>query len=263
MTAFTTLAMLLSSCSIKENRLLCPCWVEFDFEEGVEAMDNFSLLVYNYDEPDMEQRTEIPFLKAYKKTHNTSVRRGQKEFVVLQGQNNCTIGGHKLVTPIGYQYDSIYCWHEYMDCTYEEVVMPVKKTKHFATINITMVNNEDDQYPYLTRIRGNVNGIDLYSYSPLEGEFNCMLKAADLFEQHNVFSVRVPRQKEHNLKLDIIDPITKEVLLIMPLGQMIQETQYNWSKDVLEDISITVNYARTELGLQISDWEIVNIEAII
>lgn len=254
--AFT---LLLAGCSVKENRLPCPCYIDFEPEEGLtETSKEFSFLVYDLSENIHEQRNEITWKSVIDNTHFTSVRKSVKMLTALQGQKDMVIEGRKLMIPLGSQCDSIRAWSEQVDCTFEKAVMPVQMTKHWATVMMKLENGEEKEYPYDIRIRSNVAGIDMETLSPIEGDYSFEPLPQGI--QNNVFIFRLPRQIDNSLYVEMNDKDTGITKAFIPMGTLVEKSGFDWNKKVLDDINIGLDYAVTGLHIIINDWETVYIE---
>ena len=65
----------------------------------------------------------------------------------------------------------------------------------------------------------------------------------------------LPRQKDASLILEVED--AKGNSKIFALGQYIVASGYDWTLPDLDDVSVTLDYAMTEIRLVIGGWESV------
>ena len=63
----------------------------------------------------------------------------------------------------------------------------------------------------------------------------------------------VPRQMDDSMMLEIRDD--PDVLRSFAVGEFIAESGYDWSRPDLEDIEMEIDYSRTGVTFNVSDWK--------
>lgn len=257
-----TVPLILSSCTVKEDRMPCPCYVDFDPQPGLQFKHHEPFIFVSVDQNNRkpELQTSLKWYEALEKTHNTSVSKGYKSFSVIEGLNMSKIDGTKIIIPYGEQSDSLRCYTEIMNCFRETVVMPVDSTKHFATVTLRINDIEDpEDYPYVLRIRGDVNGFDYHAMEPNWGKFYYEPKMNTRCE----FKFRIPRQFENDgyLYIDLCDKenydIRHDILATIKLNNLMDMMGYDWTRPCLQDIDIALTYAVAYIAITINDWETI------
>ena len=239
--------ILAASCSIKEDRSPCPCWLSIDFSRcnrssvtvsawGEEEIFSERVAVQDYQESEIYEKT-VP--KGYV---NTSVITGEREM---------KRSGARLIIPIGHDADSIYAHASSVECFGEFAQDTAVLHKQFARVFMSVEIPQGHEYPYSFQACSDVCGMDMRDLSPVEGEFSIDI----MLDEDNICMFCLPRQRENggNLKLLIYED--EEVIETIPLAEWINQMGYNWLKKDLEDIYIGVDYAKAEVSISIKGWD--------
>ena len=221
--------LFLSSCSIKEDRDGCPCWmmVEMPGQAGhdgekvgqdgrspVGAGDDGCVVLRlrgNSDEDAVDYEYQV--------TEAVRVDVGALEYEVPRGSvgvsavafGNETPGragydgksagydGDEIRVPVGEQMDSLYGFFKMYHTRCESVLCDVELHKEFCTVSFTL---GEDGYtsPYHIEVWGNVAGVYAWDLMPLDGDFRF---APSL--ENGVYQVRVPRQVDNSLELVMVE----------------------------------------------------------
>ena len=221
--------LFLSSCSIKEDRDGCPCWmtVEMPGQAGhdgekvgqdgrfsVGAGDDGTVVLRlrgNSDEDTVDY--------AYKVTEAVRADTGTLEYEVPRGSvgvsavafgneipgraghdgKSAGYDGDEIRVPIGEQMDSLYGFFKMYHTRCESVLCDVELHKEFCTVSFTL---GEDGYssPYRIEVWGNVAGVSAWDLMPLLGDF----RYAPM-QKNGVYQVRVPRQVDNSLELVMLE----------------------------------------------------------
>ncbi len=230
--------LFLSSCSIKEDRDGCPCWMTVDLSDVAESRwkspevqsniehqdvikspesrsnvaENVLLrLRGNSDEDEMDysyQVTEV--VKTDVGTLEYEVPRGavgvsavafSNEIPGRAGYDGKSAGydGDEIRVPVGEQMDSLYGFFKMYHTRCESVLCDVELHKEFCTVSFTL---GEDGYssPYRIEVWGNVAGVSAWDLMPVQGEF----RYAPILK-NGVYQVRVPRQVDNSLELVMLE----------------------------------------------------------
>ena len=228
--------LFLSSCSIKEDRDGCPCWmmVEMPGQAGhdgekvgqdgrfpVGAGDDGTVVLRlrgNSDEDAVDYEYQV--------TEAVRVDVGALEYEVPRGSvgvSAVAFGnempdrvGHdgksagydgksagydrdEIRVPVGEQMDSLYGFFKMYHTRCESVLCDVELHKEFCTVSFTL---GEDGYssPYRIEVWGNVAGVSAWDLMPVQGEF----RYAPILK-NGVYRVRVPRQVDNSLELVMLE----------------------------------------------------------
>lgn len=228
------------SCSIKEDRTGCPCWLQVDptqldrpaevFGWGIEMLFNEKVT------------SESPVMEY-------TVPRGMVAVTAIGPTRHKSIERKLEILP-GYQADSLYGHSSRINTQCEMAYDILSLKKQFATIALKMdIPSGHEVYPYCLHIKSNTGGWMLDSLEGMEGEFDFTPQLEDT----NTFTFRVPRQRDRSMTVDVIDgDYTIETI---KLGEMIERAGFDWHKDSLEDITLQINLSDYKVEINITGWE--------
>ena len=221
--------LFLSSCSIKEDRDGCPCWMMVEMPDrvghdgekvgqagrfSVGAGDGESVVLRlrgNSDEDAVDYE--------YRVTEAVRVDVGALEYEVPRGSvgvsavafGNETPGragydgksaeydGDEIRVPVGEQMDSLYGFFKMYHTRCESVLCDVELHKEFCTVSFTL-GKDGYSSPYDIEVWGNVAGVSAWDLMPVLGEF----RYAPM-QKNGVYQVRVPRQVDNSLELVMLE----------------------------------------------------------
>lgn len=262
-TIYMCLAALLAaasatSCSIKEDRWPCPCWLVFDYGEGqpVPGGEGFTASIFREESAQQEKSATVSWESLRDASYDVSVSKGYKIVNIMEGALRQTVTGSDLLISEGSEADSLYGCVSRVACLGEEAVVPVRMDKQFATVFLRM-ENDSDTYPFDLSVRGEVDGVSLLTLEPHEGPFRIDCRAVIA---GNEFRFRLPRQKDGSLLLELREkgaPNGSSPVETIPLGEYIIESGFDWTEPSLKDIYIGVDYARAGIRITVNDWETV------
>ena len=280
--------LFLSSCSIKEDRDGCPCWmtVEMPGQAGhdgdkvgqdgrspVGAGDDGCVVLRlrgNSDEDAVDYEYQV--------TEAVRVDVGALEYEVPRGSVGVSViempdrvghdgivgyDGDEIRVPVGEQMDSLYGFFKMYHTRCESVLCDVELHKEFCTVSFTL---GDDGYssPYHIEVWGNVAGVSAWDLMPVQGEF----RYAPM-QKNGVYQVRVPRQVDNSLELVMVeipdqvgydgeragDDGERVVVDRLPLGEYIARSGYDWTAEDLADVSVALDLEMQQVMITVSGWD--------
>ena len=285
--------LFLSSCSIKEDRDGCPCWMMVEMPDrvghdgekvgqagrfSVGAGDGESVVLRlrgNSDEDAVDYE--------YRVTEAVRVDVGALEYEVPRGSvgvsavafGNETPGragydgksaeydGDEIRVPVGEQMDSLYGFFKMYHTRCESVLCDVELHKEFCTVSFTL---GEDGYtsPYDIEVWGNVAGVSAWDLMPVQGEF----RYAPILK-NGVYQVRVPRQVDNSLELVMLeipgqagydgertgDDGERVVVDRLPLGEYIARSGYDWTAEDLADVNVALDLEMQQVMITVSGWD--------
>ena len=233
--------MLLMSCSIKEDRDGCPCWMTVEMPGQVGDDSAVILRLHgNYDEGAMDY--------AYKVSDSIKADVGILEYEVPRGSIGVSVvNSARLVVPVGEQMDSLYGFFKPYHTRCESVKCDVELHKEFCTVSFTLVDKHYES-PYDIEVRGNVSGVSPWDLVPVSGAF----KYAPVAEE-GVYQVRVPRQVDTSLEMVLLS--NQEIVSRFPLGEYIIRSGYDWAAKDLSDVSVALDLEKQQVMVTVSGWD--------
>jgi len=278
--------LFLSSCSIKEDRDGCPCWmmVEMPGQAGhdgekvgndgrspVGAGDDGCVVLRlrgNSDEDAVDYEYQV--------TEAVRVDVGALEYEVPRGSvgvsavafgneipgragydgERAGYDGDEIRVTVGEQMDSLYGFFKMYHTRCESVLCDVELHKEFCTVSFTL-GKDGYSSPYDIEVWGNVAGVSAWDLMPVQGEF----RYAPILK-NGVYQVRVPRQVDNSLELvmlEIPDQVgydgERGVVDRLPLGEYIARSGYDWAAENLADVSVALDLEMQQVMITVSGWD--------
>ena len=252
------------SCSVKEDRDVCPAYLLVRSDGHVGEAGFAKPLTYNIATASDQalERTGGPFAEFTGKTgHVFRVPRQERVDVTVAGgiRDMAFIGGLLRITP-GNQCDSIVCGGGSIWIPGDTGELTVPLHRNYCCMKMNIAGSVTLPYPYYFVILGGVDGFTLPDVTPHAGPFRhrCEVPPSRACE------VRVPRQLDNSLMIEARSSEDGELVAEMHVGEVVARMGYDWNKPDLDDISVEIDFARTELTVTVNDWtECVTIRIII
>lgn len=254
------------SCSVKEDRTICPCILTIHYS-GTETIDSEENISTRIDIAEIQgtKETIVDTLPVYESTHRIDVSRGSA--TILSAAPISAISQTAYVPedrwieireghPCPRIWTSCVKVNTDSDSAEAEAVLH----KNYCCLNIMLTGSGTSDF--ILKIRGNISGYDLNG-NPAKGKF-----VAPAEENINELSgqvyntVCVPRQVDNSLKLDIIS--NDDTAITFAIGNYIEASGYDWTSPDLKDINMEIDYSRTSITFHINKWqETVHFELVI
>lgn len=244
-------------CTVMEDRLPCPCYLDVDYREllaaGLFAGEPGRVDVAVF-APELSARRTHE-LEECPAVEEQEVSRDTVLVVALVG-NRLPEGypesGTKIRYEAGNQMDSLYVHTGPVDCTGEESVCVLKPLKQFSTLTLTDEEDGAILRTYNLVVHGTTCGFDAADMSALEGPYLYTVQEND---RHGNISVRIPRQLTSSLMLEFYDKDSYQHLFSAPLGLYLFDAGYDPTAPELDDYSFKINFEQALVYLRIADWE--------
>ena len=232
------------SCSIKENRTDCPCSLVLDFSE-IDTVHVKSLDILATYEGVMLFRESIE-AKDFKDEFIRDVPHGDIRLNVWCIGEERIDNEHGVVIPYGCECPLLYMKSFVADTRGELCRETVLVHKNFCRLTVLVEGVEEP--PYSITFKGNVDGYSLDGL-PSEGDFSCVAYPGESGD----LQAGLPRQVDASLLLEVDDDTS--VLKTFALGEYIVNSGYDWTAEELEDLTVTLDYQITHIGITISGWD--------
>lgn len=241
---FIVFLFIFSSCSVKENRDSCPCLLVLDSDDrNMPEAGALNLLVFSQDDYVL---TDTLAISDTGTRYVIRVPRTALHVGVWTGISGRDESGGIIISP-GKECPRIYTHDNDILAEGETMTEKVVLRKNHCVL--TILTKGGNGFPFRLNVTGNVNGYSrdgqptsgLFSYYPPKGESG------------NEFVVVLPRQVDSSLMLHVED--SNENIKSFSLGHYIAESGYDWSASDLEDVTVTIDYALTEITLSVAGWD--------
>lgn len=287
--------LFMSSCSIKEDRDWCPCWMTVDLSDVAESSWKSPEVQSNIEHQDVikspESRSNVAenvLLRLrgnsdedaveyeYQMTEAIRADAGTLEYEVPRGAvgvsavalgreipGQARYHGDEIRIPVGEQMDSLYGFFKMYHTRCESVLCDVDLHKEFCTVSFTL-GTDGYTSPYDIEVWGNVAGVSAWDLMPVKGEF----RYAPL-QKNGVYQVRVPRQVDNSLELVMLeipdqvgydgerteDDAERVVVDRLPLGEYVARSGYDWAAEDLADVSVALDLEKQQVMITVSGWD--------
>ena len=216
----------LVSCSVKEDRGDCPCYLTVDAERTVSVDGWFGARsLFNVNGGFVDRQ----------------VPRGIVDIVASHG---------RFSVPEGQQMDSLFARRIPVDTDGESAYARVTLCKNFATIELDFKDEDDGRTDYDLLATGTISGVDVRSLNPVEGSFSFVPEPNT---DGRGYAFRVPRQKDETLKL----LLSKDgnIVETIDLGYLVAKTGFDWKAESLGDIAILCDLPAHTFTITVKDWD--------
>lgn len=236
-------ALIIAGCSVKENRDGCPCRLMLDFSEvDTSVIRSANLLVTAQDGVVFADEATLPVSGGLVQTE---VPRTDLRINVYSGASENTVADEGIMIPLGEQASPLYMHSSEVDSRRESLYEKIMMRKEHCVL--TVLINDEERFPFTIKLTGNVCGYDVYGL-PVRGDFLCDVEG----NAKNGFSAIVPRQLDSSLQLKICDG--SKVTETFAVGEYLESSGYDWTKEDLEDVTVRLDYCLTYVVLTVSGW---------
>lgn len=246
-------AALAVSCTVKEDRVPCPCYLNVSFaeRETIPEGAEVGLLGWNAVElfrAGIDVAEHDPYwVKA--------VHKGKLILSAYRGVEKVSAKDHFVTIVPGQQADSLYAFHDVVDATGEMAYSEVTFRKQFCTVHLDILRRASEMRDFRFLVEGNTCGFDLLTFEAVPGTFR--------FEPvpeagARIVDFRIPRQVDDSMTLTLWyrNPNgTYEDIGVFPLGKYIERTGYNWKAEELQDVYIVIDLVLGTIHIGVYGWE--------
>lgn len=240
-----SLVWVLHSCTVKEDRTDCPCFLEVLIPEKDLISAPVILTGWTTEEVFLDRLSPGRMQDAY----TYRVPRTMLHFSAFEGVSECIEEKNMVTVPLGSQCDSLYAFIDLVDCTGETASTTVHFHKQFATVTLQIVNESFPSEDYSFAVSSGSSGLDMLSLQAVPGNFSYQPR----LDENKRMSFRLPRQGDDSLSLSVTHISGDSVLF--PLGRYISDSGYDWDATDLKDIYISLDIARNYVTIGVAGWE--------
>ncbi len=246
------------SCTVKEDRMACPCFLTEEFSGAETAMagrdpwisllDGHGRKVAQHSiHPDMMREGKRYVARVPKDIIGVTVLYGNRHYSPSEKNDAMVLGS-------GFEADSLYAHAATVDCIRETARDTVRLFKQWCTLELRLEGSEAWR-PYFFEIHGNWNAFSLRDLSAVQGPLCCIPRKTGA----TTFEVRLPRQGDASLTLQVYETdafgLPAEMKYEYPLGTLLESHGYDWNRKGLDNAIITIDYAKADVYVQIAPWD--------
>lgn len=233
-----------ASCSVKEDRAGCPCVLELDFAGPYVDDAGFAYLRVSSASGTVWKDTVD--VDRNRTGYSVTVPRTRLHVRVWTGADGY-VSDEGLRIPQGQDCPYVYMHDSDIITEGETFGETVFLRKNHCVMTVVTEGGGEIDADLL--VKGNVAGYDVVG-KPLYGDFECPLEENGLDEGCVVV---LPRQTDASLMLIVDDGTGNHKAFA--LGQYIVSSGYDWTAPDLEDVTVTLDYALTEIRMTINGWD--------
>lgn len=244
-------------CTVRENRLVCPCALGIDYRPLLVApafdreVGRVDVALYG---PDRCWSACHPLQQCPEVEEVLVDKAGLRLVALMYGRpwQDFLAEGTRVVCAPGQEMAALYAHSVLMDCTVEEVNCVLHPRKQFSTLTITDEADGELCRRYDMAVRGTTCGFDATDCSAIEGPYRCPVQNVDSAGRS---CVRIPRQLRGDLLLDFSEKGTETPLFSCPIGAYLFATGYDPTAEDLTDYTLKIDFREALLYLAVADWK--------
>lgn len=246
------LAVLMSGVGcIKEDRSECPCRLVLDFNEvDTLSVSSVDVLLESDEGFTMSQVVE----KKHFSDYMVPVPKIRMFLSVWAGADRYLEHDKSVMIPYGEECPRLFLHKSEVEAEGEMVTERIRLRKNHCVLTVQVEDGRD--YPFDLMVRGKVDGYG-GDMMPTVGDFACKAVPDTL----GTCVVVIPRQLDSSLILEVDDGTGH--VKNFSIGESIVADGYDWKAEDLDDVTVTLDYALTEVALEIVEWEDESIYDII
>ena len=228
--------LLVPSCSVKENRAVCPCGLTLELAGLPVRPVVLGVAGEGYSWTEVVHADTVLVLPVPKGEVTVSAVGG----ALVEGDGSVRI-------PEGEEAPPLYLFHADVSTDAEQVVLPVLLHKQFCTLELTFKGPLGYAPPFEAAVEGFYGGW-APDGSPAPGPFSRRL----LPGSDGRAVLRLPRQGDDSLLMHIV--FSDQVVRTFALGSYIAAAGYDWTAPDLEDLSLQVDISLTSVTISSDLW---------
>lgn len=235
----------LCSCSVKEDRTPCPCWLSLDLSGCKQISNSFTISAQGLS----PLFTESFSITDYPEFFEKEVKKGMVTASVLCGYDNLFEKDGQVLSPEGSDALPVWGYMNSIDCTGEFARDSVILGRQSARIYLKIESVNGKAYPYQLIAKSDVCGLQIKDLSPVKGKYAYTLTLDD----ESVCTFRLYRQTQDS-KATISVLEDGKLIDTLPLYEWINATGYDWDAKDLKDIYIGMDYSKSNVTITVQDW---------
>ena len=223
--------LLVPSCSVKENRAVCPCGLTLELTDLPVRPVVVDVTGDGYSLTEVVHADTVLVLPVPKGEMTVSAVGG----ALAEGDGSVRI-------PVGEEAPSLYLFHASVSTDVEQVVLPVVLHKQFCTLELSFKGPPGYGPPFEVAVEGFYGGWRPDG-SPAPGPFSRRL----LPGSDGRAVLRLPRQGDDSLLMHIV--FSDQMVRTFALGSYFAAAGYDWTALDLADLTLTVDISLTSVTI--------------
>lgn len=231
------------SCTVKEDRDGCPCWLDIDVSACAHHSDVVYLKGWHGDSQVIGDKV---YLSDFPEIYEKAVPRGMIDYTAYCGINTSLMSGDSVMIPEGNQSDRLYAYRSTVWADGEEAYDCIIPHKQFATVTVKMWDNDGEDTSIA--VSGETAGFNVVEMKPVAGKFYFHAEK----DESGLIIFRLPRQINKELLMSLEK--NGKTSNVIQLGDLITQTGYDWSATDLEDVYIDISTTDMDAPILVEIW---------
>lgn len=252
----TALLVALTSCSIKEDRLECPCRLSVNTSSLSRLFSPAQLGNRTLDVAGFDREERIVFDRFVAGSRPIEYdRKVKRERLAVAGvcsdrEPVYDASGRVLSVSEGNQSDSLYVGTVEVDASGETACVSVNLHKQFTTLSISSISDWEVPDDCMVEVSGLCAGFDILTLKPLSGNFRYRTSFGS-----GKASLRLPRHDNDDILLSIYSLSDgKPYLSDFPIGSEMTSAGYDFNSVDLADVDLSVNLITGSFHIIVREW---------
>ena len=245
------LLLVLSACSVKEDRTCCPCTLGLFFTgfcvvDGSTGETAPQACLWQVSGRDGVVEGET-VLRQMPRRVTLEVPRGEAQVTVWLVEDADSVTAEGMMIREGNACPPVYLFSAGVDCRGEEAGVEILFHKAFARLVCVLKNASVLGGGGWYEVCGGTCGYGLGG-EPLAGPFRCPLAVRRTAAGSTLAAAVLPRQRDDGLRLEVYSA-DRSVLRSFAVGEYLAAAGYDWTAPDLEDIRLEIDLASTAVRL--------------
>lgn len=244
---FVMLLVFSASCSVKEERIACPCNLYLAMPEPVPGS---GIVAWEMSAQSFRDSGVLSY-EMWPDGFLFSVPKSDLRVNMLLVGNSAEFDGDGMVIPEGKDCPYVYSYAGALGCQADEERETIVLHKKYALLYCYARRDDSLTGGVRFEVTGNVRGYTVTA-APRAGNFRYDLEMKQVSTSQVAGCVSLPAQVDGSLRLNVVSQ-DGSLLRSFAIGEYILRSDYNWGAEDLEDIRIEVDIEHSSLWLYSSD----------
>lgn len=254
------------SCSVKEDRSPCPCYLNLNIDQAVNDPDYEEGLVTVMTHENMICQERVRLSDYEGAGYDVVVPRKLINAMVAVGHEDLWWKSDTLSAATNLEWGPVRLAGESDLCDADDKRFVMQFHKEYCRMNFILVGVVDvDSYPFDIRIRANCNALRLRDRKPVRGRYTAYAVPSNTA----MYSVLVPRQEDSEMLVDLLlhkeshEYTVDDYVATIEVGSIMARQGYNWDKIDLDDIYVNIDVLKATCSIGIVPWDEITVEEVI
>lgn len=237
--------MCVSSCSVKEDRSGCPCYVIMNVDEFIRAGLVSGTVSFSAGPAVVREAVVLSDYSGYGYGFPSPKRLLHASCIC--GMEDC-IEDDRICVRANSQAEPVFAFSTSVTPEGEEYLIVAVPHKQYCRIDI---KNRDSSLEYRYHLRGGYSCLGIHDLLPSGGELDFPVEPGP---DGRCSALLLRQADDAGLMLDIFDAGTSEMISTLDLSELLKDAGYVWMQEDLEDVSLVVDTASLEFRVETTDW---------